>query len=420
VDAPDGPRQISRSRLPLPPVPAANRRSGSAPVRSSAPAAPHTSAAPFRAVPAPEPRVPTSVPASVGAPLDGPARLSGKAAPAVVPQQARPWHDDDSALVSTGPGISRAGRPSPPSPRGPRAASVASGASPAYGDWTKPSRSGDVAVAPGLELEPLNPLRGRAAAPATTAIPERSVAGRRRSADAIDDAPVRSTADDASRGPVTDPGTGPVVGGRAALRAERQAADAARRKAEKQRGGRKTAVADDEDGARKPRRVVKGLVAMTVVVLGVLGVYSFISPDTKDAAPQTPVAPTTAQSAAAPSQPLPALQTEPVAVEPTVAAPVRVPVTVLNATRITGLAAKISGAVVASGWESPGVGTYKGSDVAASTVFFTAGDENQRLAALQLMDQFPQLQGPTPRFFEVPADVPAPGLVIVAAGDWQP
>ncbi|MBW8764856.1 MAG: LytR C-terminal domain-containing protein, partial [Geodermatophilales bacterium] len=173
-------------------------------------------------------------------------------------------------------------------------------------------------------------------------------------------------------------------------------------------------------GARKPRRVVKGLVAMTVVALGVLGVYSFISPDTKDAAPQTPAAPTTAQSAAAPSQPLPALQTEPVAVEPTVAAPVRVPVSVLNATRITGLAAKISGAVVASGWESPGVGTYQGPDVAASTVFFTAGDENQRLAALQLMDRFPQLQGTTPRFFEVPADVPAPGLVIVAAGDWQP
>jgi hypothetical protein len=42
------------------------------------------------------------------------------------------------------------------------------------------------------------------------------------------------------------------------------------------------------------------------------------------------------------------------------------------------------------------------------------------VAALQLIEQFPQLQGPTPRFFEVPADVQAPGLVVVAAGDWQP
>jgi hypothetical protein len=33
---------------------------------------------------------------------------------------------------------------------------------------------------------------------------------------------------------------------------------------------------------------------------------------------------------------------------------------------------------------------------------------------------FPQLQGPTPRFFEVPAGVTAPGLVVVTTGDWQP
>ena len=96
------------------------------------------------------------------------------------------------------------------------------------------------------------------------------------------------------------------------------------------------------------------------------------------------------------------------------------PVTVLNSTEITGLAAKIADAVVAAGWESPGVGAYTAGDVAASTVFFTEGDENQRQAAVQLMEQFPQLQGPAPRFFELPADVTAPGLVVVATGDWQP
>jgi hypothetical protein len=103
-----------------------------------------------------------------------------------------------------------------------------------------------------------------------------------------------------------------------------------------------------------------------------------------------------------------------------VAAPVRVPVTVLNSTDINGLAAKVAATVAGAGWETPAVGAYAGGDVAASTVFFTEGDENQRQAALQLIEQFPELQGPTPRFFEVPADVAAPGLVVVTTGDWQP
>jgi len=99
---------------------------------------------------------------------------------------------------------------------------------------------------------------------------------------------------------------------------------------------------------------------------------------------------------------------------------VRVPVTVLNSTDINGLAAKVAGTVAAGGWETPAVGAYTAGDVAASTVFFTEGDENQRQAAVQLIEQFPQLQGPTPRFFELPADVQAPGLVVVTTGDWQP
>jgi hypothetical protein len=406
-------------------VPVAGRPAASATTRTSAPGAPRTSAAPFRAVPTPEPRigVPAPVPASVAGPLDRGTRLSGDTALPAAPRPARTWHDDESALVSTGPGISAGGRPSRPVPRVPRQASVTGAPSPAYGDWTKPSRSGDVALAPDLDLETPTPLRGRTA-PATTAIPERPVVRPREPAAETfdDDASVRATADSAPRGPSTGPGTGPVVGGRAAFRAERQAADAARRKAEKQRGGRRSAVLDDEEdgGRHKPRRVVKGLVAMTVVALGVLGVYSFMSPPTKDVAAEHPATPSTGQSAATTSQPLPALQSEPLTVEPTVAAPVRVPVTVLNSTNITGLAAKISGAVVAAGWESPGVGAYKGGDVAASTVFFTEGDETQRQAAVQLVDQFPQLHGPAPRFFELPADVTAPGLVVVATGDWQP
>ena len=243
-------------------------------------------------------------------------------------------------------------------------------------------------------------------APLTTAIPERSTtASRSRSSAAIDD-----QAPEGVPGPRTS---------RAAMRAERQAADMARRKAVKRSGGPASALpADDEEEVRKPRGIVKGLAAMAVVGLSVLGVYTWAAPVPEDAAAQSSMS-RTAPNLPPPSQ-LPPLPAEPVAAEPTVASPVRVPVTVLNATDIDGLAGKISATVVGAGWESPGVGAYEGDDVAVSTVFFTEGDENQRQAALQLIEQFPQLSGPAPRFFELPADVTVPGLVVVAAGEWVP
>jgi hypothetical protein len=329
-----------------------------------------------------------------------------------VPERPRSaWHESESAFVSTGgSGLRSSGS----APRVPRQTTSAGSSTPAYGDWTKPSRSGEV---PQLDDAMLAAPEALDHAPGTTAIPERPVSRRRGApvvpADRYDDeSDVEMTA-------VRGPGTGPVVGGRAAVRAERQAADAARRKAQKQRGSAVAVLEDEERGGRS-HRVIKGLVAMTVVALGVLGVYTVVSPETTDVAANSPVVSDAAPSLT-PADALPDLPTEPVEIEPpVVAAPVRVPVTVLNSTEITGLAAKISETIVASGWESPGVGAYTAGDVAASTVFFTEGDENQRQAALQLTEQFPQLQGPTPRFFELPAEVAAPGLVVVAAGDWQP
>ena len=298
-----------------------------------------------------------------------------------------------------------------PVARVPRQTDADGPSSDAYGDWTPVAGTVGRGAGGNAALgEPAGNLLVRPA-PATTAIPERSVTGRRdRSAELLDDeAPVA----------VRGPGAGPA-GGRAAMRAERQAADMVRRKAAAKRTGGSTSALPDEDDEepRKPRRVVKGLVAMAVVGLGVLGVYTYVAPAPQDAAAQSPAISTAPTSA--PTAELPPLPTEPVAVEPTVTVPVRVPVTVLNGTEINGLAGKISTAVVGAGWESPGVGAYEGGDVAVSTVFFTEGDENQRQAALQLIEQFPQLTGPAPRFFELPADVTAPGLVVVAAGDWQP
>jgi hypothetical protein len=243
------------------------------------------------------------------------------------------------------------------------------------------------------------------------------VAPIRDSIDHVDD----TSADNLAPAPVRGPGTGPV-GGRAAMRAERQAADMARRKAEK-RTGSAVAVLDEleADGeARKPRRVVKGLLAMTVVALGVLGVYSFVSPETTEVASETPATLTAPAIVPDATAPLPSLPSTPVEVAPAPTTPVRVPVTVLNATETNGLAAKVASTISAGGWETPGVGGYTAGDIAASTVFFTEGDETQRQAAVQLVDAFPQLQGPAVRFFELPADVTAPGLVVVLTGDWQP
>jgi hypothetical protein len=362
--------------------------------------------------------------ASLGTPLE---RSGGSA----VARASRTWVDAESALVSTGPGMSGGSRSSTSAPRVPRQTTPAGSRSPAYGDWTKPSRPGDVA-----RPDDDQPAGGFGApAPGTTAIPERRLSGRRRQQvtpirDSIDhemDHEIDHTVgrsfddEDLAPAPVRGPGTG-SVGGRAAMRAERQAADTARRKAEK-RTGSAVAVLDEFDGGEvpKPRRVVKGLLAMTVVALGVLGVYSFVSPKTQEVAAQSPAtfssAPVLAPGA---SNQLPALPSTPVAVAPAPTTPVRVPVTVLNATQTNGLAAKVATAIAAGGWETPGVGAYKAADVAASTVFFTQGDETQRQAAVQLVDAFPQLQGPAVRFFELPAGVTAPGLVVVLAGDWQP
>jgi len=164
-----------------------------------------------------------------------------------------------------------------------------------------------------------------------------------------------------------------------------------------------------------------GLVAVAVVALGVLGVYSFDSPKAKEASATSSAS--SASGAATGAVPgvsdLPALSTAAPAPTTAAAAPVKVPVTVLNATDVNGLAASIAGVIKAGGWETTPVGAYTNKDVATSTVFFTQGDANQQQAAQALVNQFPQLHGPAPRFFDVPGNA-APGLVVVATGEWKP
>jgi hypothetical protein len=292
-------------------------------------------------------------------------------------------------------------------------------AAPPYGDWTKPSRSGPgtdtgnqvpVVDEPGTDEE----VRSSRAAELFPRL--------QASAASLDRDDERMAAHDEDPAAMTG-----TLGGRAALRAQREEAEAARRKAGRtggRKGGATAAVRDGAAPRRSPRRAATGLVAVAVVALGVLGVYSFASPNTRSTAsagaPATGSVALPAPSTTLPD--LPPLNTGGVApsVAPVPAAPAaKLPVTVLNETTVTGLAAKVSGVLKGGGWPTTDVGTYTAKDVSVTTVYFTQDDDAQRAAAVALVDQFPQLHGPVPRFFDVPGQ-PKPGLVVVTTGDWKP
>src|SRR4051812_44248825 len=130
------PRQVSRSRLPLPPVPAASRPA------PRTPTGPRTTAAPFAAVPSPEPRlelgrdVAFSAGVAIGAPLD----RSAGSAPAIA-RPSRTLVEADAALVSTGPSAAGGFRSAPLPPRGPRQTGPGGTPSQGDGDWTPPPPS---------------------------------------------------------------------------------------------------------------------------------------------------------------------------------------------------------------------------------------------------------------------------------------
>jgi hypothetical protein len=329
---------------------------------------------------------------------------------------------------------------------------------PAYRDWTRPSGSG---AAPATTAIPDREIaRGRAEAPApevpatdfpatdfpatdfpATQVPAMQVpatevpgseAYAERFADEDDDlarepgSDVRNrvaTEPPAARGPASGSQTG-VVGGRAALREGRRAAEDERRKTARRNGVphvRTPVPGTEEDEPRAPRRrSVGALIAVVVLALVVLGVYSFASPETQEASDgqQQPV-PTTSAPVVT-SGALPPLTVAPLPpVDDIPATPVRIPVTVLNATNVTGLAGDIADVLEADGWTTLDTGAYGRDDVPVTTVYYTDGDEEQRQSAEQLRQLHPEVATVAIRFFEVP-DVADPGLVVVAAGDWQP
>ena len=349
----------------------------------------------------------------------------------------------EPALASTGPSVvrrlparrcrrgSRASRP----PARRRRPTATGPSPPARGD----DRRSLASTRRRLRLRPSRAARARPRA--RRLIPERRTvgsparAGRAgRLADRVDADRLRASTQ-ASRPPPTTTAPrrrsavrprGPVVGGRAAKRAERQAAEHGPPQGARSARAPAVAVLDEleADGAgRKPRRVVKGLLAMTVVALGVLGVYSFVSP--RDQGGRGATSPATQRSAPAlaPGRDRAAARAAEHAGRrrrPRPRRPVRAPITVLNATTINGLAAK-----AADGVRGGGLGDPRRRRLQRQRRRRQHGLLHRRATRrsgrrrVQLVDAFPQLQGPAPRFFELPADVPAPGLVVVLAGDWS-
>lgn len=175
----------------------------------------------------------------------------------------------------------------------------------------------------------------------------------------------------------------------------------------------------EQERRRGSTVTVIGLIAVVVVALVLLSVWSF-SPQTEGASTSSAVVGTssagpTGEPAAPSTTSAASTTTEP----PVDAAPVFVPVTVLNSAGINGLAASLGDELSDGGWEIRTLGAYSSKDIATTTVYFTAGSDTQEQAAADLVAQFPGISGPVPRFFEIP-DLPDPGIVVVATGSWRP
>ncbi|WP_138758006.1 LytR C-terminal domain-containing protein [Modestobacter altitudinis] len=407
-------------------------------------------------------------------PLEQPALQDRPAAPAVPQPASGPM----TSVAS--PAIAGAGRPAPPSPRRDDAAATSPGATAAGAtawDVARPDAAPRTTGMPSWAAEPgpptpppydvtqrvsgqapaespwgsgpATPVAGRAAPTPASAVASPSPAApaarpaRPAQPPARPPAPAvppagrgAPAAQDLPEPDVAGPAAEPVrrradvpVGGRAAARLERQAAETARKKSGRRSGpptgpaipaqsGPGRGSEPDDAPRRSSSRVVQGLVATVVVAVGVLGFWSFTSPGTTETAAQTPVtgsAPATS-AASLPSQETAAPSAEVVA---SPVGPVFAPITVLNSTSINGLAGDIGDAFSAAGWEVTGTGKSPVEDVATTTVYYTEGDTVQQQAAAQLTEQFPDVTGPVARYFDVPGET-APGLVVVVTGNWQP
>ena len=410
-------RRLPAAPLPAAPLPAASLPAASQPAASLPAASLPTEQSPVVRTPRPaaSPAISGPMTAAVAPAAAAPRRPvppAGRSASAAVPGQ-------DVVRPAVAPETT--GMPSwaaDPAPIPLDMTQRVSGAVPAESPWGASAASPAAEPAPAVDRA--TPVRSAPLRPARSAAAELLLDP------ATDEQDAAPAAESRSRRPVDVP-----VGGRAAARLERQAAEAARKKA----GGRRTGPPDrgealpaatgpgrdvdaDADPPRAPRRLAQGLIAVVVIAVAVLGFWSFTTPKAQEVSSESPapssspVAPT--QAATATDGVAPATDVVPAPVVPVFA-----PVTVVNSTSINGLAGDVGDQLAAGGWEIAGTGASPVEDVATTTVYYTEGDPVQEQAATQLVEQFPEVSGPAPRYFEV-TGVAAPGLVVVVTGNWTP
>lgn len=176
------------------------------------------------------------------------------------------------------------------------------------------------------------------------------------------------------------------------------------------------------------RRLVPALTAVTaVVVVIVLLLFLNSRPTHSDGGPGPAVVatgPASSRPSAASAPPSSAPSgtatgaTHPSAVAPPVSQPpatqtaaaTKLPVTVLNNSRRTGLAHEAAAQVARGGWPVAHIGNFTGR-IAESTIYYAAG---QRAAAVAFARQFPAVRRVLPRF----AGLPGSGLTLVVTRDW--
>lgn len=173
------------------------------------------------------------------------------------------------------------------------------------------------------------------------------------------------------------------------------------------------------------RRLVPPLAAVTAIVLVIVLLLVLNRPGhtTTPGVSAGPVVTSPSASATATPTPTPSLsmtpsaqptphRTAPVA-EPSATAKPRVqklPVTVLNNSRRTGLAARAAGQLSGGGWPIRSVGNFTGR-IPVSTAYYAPGQES---VARALARQFPAIQRVLPRF----SGLPGSGLTLVVTREW--
>jgi hypothetical protein len=189
-------------------------------------------------------------------------------------------------------------------------------------------------------------------------------------------------------------------------------------------------------------RLIGAVLAVVGVALLVIGLLTLRghTPEKPNAAPPATLKPAT-PSGNRPSSGVPSTTVPPTTVEPTSAVPgtgapstgasstgapntgttpppaARAPLTVLNNSKVSGLAERVADQARGRGWQVAQVGNFAGR-LPATTVYYTPGDDAGQRAARQFAADFPAVDRVLPRYDGLPPT--PPGIVLVVTKDWPP